>query len=44
MGSFHERLKMSMKQVYMTRKDTDVGIGEFDSIAWLFEARSKRNK
>ena len=26
-----------MKQTFMTRHDTDVGVGEFDSIRWLFE-------
>lgn len=26
-----------MKQTYMTRKDSDVGVGLFDSIKWIFE-------
>jgi hypothetical protein len=26
-----------MRQVYLTRHDTDVGVGVFDSIAWAFE-------
>ncbi len=27
---------------YLTRKDTDVGVGEYDSIQWLFDVHLKR--
>lgn len=31
-----------MKETWLTRHDTDVGEGEFDSIAWAFENHVKQ--
>ena len=31
-----------MTGIFITRKDTNVGVGEFDSIAWAFEVHVKQ--
>lgn len=31
-----------MQETFITRKDMDVGVGEYDSIAWAFEVHVKK--